>query len=340
MLDMNNIWQVVLELAKAYWGVFARMSPWLLGGFFIAGVLATWLPRGLVMRWLGGQTGMAGVLRAVLVGVPLPICSCGVIPISTGLRRHGAGRGATAGFLISTPQTGVDSILATYALMGPVFAVCRPLAALLTGLAGGGVVEAMTRGMPDDAQAAGAEEGTGGKGLGEVLRQGYVRLLGAVVKPLAVGLAVSALVTVLVPDSFFAEFFRGREWLAMPVLALVGFPMYVCSTAAIPIAASLMGKGVSAGAAFVFLMVGPAVNALSMTTVAALIGRKATVAYAAVIVGGALLCGAGINLLPAAWLPAGTASCSACGGELPGWGAQASGVVLAVLMARAWWQTR
>ncbi|MBP5545084.1 MAG: permease, partial [Kiritimatiellae bacterium] len=133
------------------------------------------------------------------------------------------------------------------------------------------------------------------RGLREILRQAYVRLLGSVAKPLAAGLAVSALVTVLVPDGFFAEAFGGRDWLAMPAMALVGLPMYVCSTASIPIAASLMLKGVSPGAAFVFLMVGPAMNAVSVTTVAALIGRKATTAYVATIVAGAILCGCAVN---------------------------------------------
>ena len=274
--------------------VFAAMSPWLVAGFFAAGVLAVWIPRAWVNRALGGRTGLSGVLRAVLVGVPLPICSCGVLPIAAGLRRNGAGKGATAAFLISTPQTGVDSILATYALMGPVFAVARPLAAALTGLVGGAVVAAV--GGEDDAAAAAADEPPPpSRGLREILRQAYVRLLGSVAKPLAAGLAVSALVTVLVPDGFFAEAFGGRDWLAMPAMALVGLPMYVCSTASIPIAASLMLKGVSPGAAFVFLMVGPAMNAVSVTTVAALIGRRATAAYVATIVVGAILCGCAVN---------------------------------------------
>ena len=272
--------------------VFAAMSPWLVAGFFAAGVLAVWIPRAWVNRALGGRTGLSGVLRAVLVGVPLPICSCGVLPIAAGLRRNGAGKGATAAFLISTPQTGVDSILATYALMGPVFAVARPLAAALTGLVGGAVVAAV--GGEDDAVASAAEEPPPpSRGLREILRQAYVRLLGSVAKPLAAGLAVSALVTVLIPDGFFAEAFGGRDWLAMPAMALVGLPMYVCSTASIPIAASLMLKGVSPGAAFV--MVGPAMNAVSVTTVAALIGRRATAAYVATIVVGAILCGCAVN---------------------------------------------
>ena len=281
------------ELLSEALRVFAAMSPWLVGGFFAAGVLAVWIPRAWVNRALGGRTGLSGVVRAVLIGVPLPICSCGVLPIAAGLRRNGAGKGATAAFLISTPQTGVDSILATYALMGPVFAVARPLAAALTGLVGGAVVSAVGG---DDAAAAPADEPPPpSRGLREILRQAYVRLLGSIAKPLAAGLAVSALVTVLVPDNFFAEAFGGRDWLAMPAMALVGLPMYVCSTASIPIAASLMLKGVSPGAAFVFLMVGPAMNAVSVTTVASLIGRKATAAYVATILAGAILCGCAVN---------------------------------------------
>ncbi len=298
-----------LDLLMAFASVFAAMSPWLVAGFFAAGVMAVWIPRAWVNRVMGGRSGFSGILRAVLIGVPLPICSCGVLPIAAGLRRNGAGKGATAAFLISTPQTGIDSILATYALMGPVFAIARPLAAAFTGLVGGAVVSAVGG---DDASAP-AEDAAApvSRGLRAILWQAYRRLLGSVVKPLAIGLAVSALVTVLVPDGFFAGAFGGRDWLAMPVMALVGFPMYVCSTASIPIAASLVMKGVSPGAAFVFLMVGPAMNAMSVTTVASLIGRKAAAAYVATILAGAILCGCLVNAVMAAAPSAAQSACCA-----------------------------
>ena len=287
---MNTMYDLLFSFAE----VFAAMSPWLVVGFFAAGVIAVWIPRSWVNRVMGGSSGFSGILRAVLVGVPLPICSCGVLPIATGLRRNSAGKGATAAFLISTPQTGIDSILATYALMGPVFAIARPLAAAITGILGGAVVSAVGG---DDASVSAADDAPpSSRGPKAILWQAYRRLLGSVVKPLAIGLAVSALVTVLVPDGFFAEAFGGRDWLAMPVMALVGFPMYVCSTASIPIAASLIMKGVSPGAAFVFLMVGPAINAMSVTTVAALIGHKATATYVATIIAGAIMCGCVVNL--------------------------------------------
>ena len=283
------------------------MAPWLVFGFLMAGIVAVWIPRNWVNRMMGGSSGIRGILRAVAIGVPLPICSCGVLPIAAGLRKHGAGKGPTVALLVSTPQTGIDSILATYALMGPVFAIARPVAAALTGIVGG-VVVAVVAG--EDAETVAVEEAqSGSRGIKAVFWQAYRRLLGSVAKPLAVGLVISALVTVLVPDGFFSEAFGGRDWLAMPAMALVGFPMYVCSTASIPIAASLVLKGVSPGAAFVFLMVGPAMNAMSVTTVASLIGRKATAAYVATIIVGAILCGCIVNLF--ANVP-GTAKAACC----------------------------
>ena len=287
---------VLIEFIRVFWNVFAMMAPWLIIGFFIAGIIAVCLPRDFVMRFLGTSGGIKSIIRAVMIGVPLPICSCGVIPISTALRKNGASKGATAGFLISTPQTGIDSILATYALMGPLFAIARPIAAFVTGLAGGCAVHALSN---NDAlhSATNQQSVPPPRNLRTILWQGYIRLLGGVVKPLSIGLVISALMSVLVPDDFFASTLAGRDYLAMPVMALIGFPMYICSTAAIPIAAALMMKGLSPGAAFVFLMTGPAVNAVSIATIASLIGKRATFAYVAVIFIGAILSGAIVNLL-------------------------------------------
>jgi uncharacterized membrane protein YraQ (UPF0718 family) len=286
----------LLEFCIAFWNVFAMMAPWLIIGFFIAGIMAVYLPRAFVLRFLGVSGGIKSIIRAVMIGVPLPICSCGVIPISTALRKNGASKGSTAGFLISTPQTGIDSILATYALMGPLFAIARPVAAFVTGLAGGCIVQALSgNDAPSSAEMQQATPPP--RNLRTILWQGYIRLLGGIVKPLSFGLLISAIVAALIPDDFFASTLAGRDYLAMPVMALIGFPMYICSTAAIPITATLMMKGLSPGAAFVFLMTGPAINAVSIATIAALIGKRATFAYIAVIFFGAFLSGTIVNLL-------------------------------------------
>ena len=324
----------------AFWNVLAMMAPWLLVGFLLAGIISVLMPREWVVRAMGRTRGWRGVLNAVLIGVPLPICSCGVLPLTTGLRKAGAGKGAVAGFLISTPQTGIDSVLATYSLLGPLFAVARPLAAFLTGVVGGAVVDWMTKADEkssaescrchgaDEVEhvchchekreeehaccCAGEETSARGNVVLRVLRTAYGELLGEVVRPLVFGLLVAALLTAFAPENFFATAFGGNDWLAMPAMIVVGFPMYVCSTASIPIAVSLILKGFSPGAAFVFLMVGPAINAASLATVSALIGRRAAVAYALVIALGALLCGVMINLLPFGLLPH-VSSC--CAGE-------------------------
>ncbi|MBQ5795793.1 MAG: permease, partial [Kiritimatiellae bacterium] len=322
----------ILEFCTAFWNVFAMMAPWLIIGFFIAGIIAVCLPRDFVMRFLGTSGGIRSIVRAVMIGVPLPICSCGVIPISTALRKNGASKGATAGFLISTPQTGIDSILATYALMGPLFAIARPIAAFVTGLAGGCAVHALSN---NDAlhSATNQQSVPPPRNLRTILWQGYIRLLGGIVKPLSVGLVVSTLVAVLVPDDFFASTLAGRDYLAMPIMALIGFPMYICSTAAIPIAAALMMKGLSPGAAFVFLMTGPAVNAVSITTIASLIGKRATFAYIAVIFIGAILSGAIVNLLSGNF-EALSVQCTACS-TLPML-KHLAGIILAFLMVNAY----
>lgn len=314
-----------MSILVSFWQVLAAMAPWLLGGFLLAGVVSVFLPREWVVKVMGGSRGWRGILNAVLIGVPLPICSCGVLPLSAGLRKAGAGKGAMAGFLISTPQTGIDSICATYALMGPVFAVARPLAAFATGLVGGAAVQMMTT---DEPMASVEEEGkphcccccchakpaekkseivpmhpTGLTMVRQVFVNAYVELLGEIVSPLIIGLVISAAVAVFVPDGFFADVFGGNDWLAMPAMIILGFPMYVCSTASIPIAASLVMKGLTPGAAFVFLMVGPAINAASLATISSLIGRSATVVYALVIAFGAILCGVIVNCLPFEVLP-------------------------------------
>ena len=301
-----------MGFVASFWSVLAQMAPWLMCGFLLAGAISELMPAKWVASVMGGARGLRGVLNAVLIGIPLPICSCGVLPLAAGLRKAGAGKGAVAGFLVATPQTGVDSILATYAMLGPAFAIARPLAALATGIAGGVAADFADGRDADIPQAEGepchcchchkAAEAQRPIAI-RILRKAYVELLGEVARPLAAGLVIAAVLGVFVPEDFFATAFGGNDWIQMPLMILVGFPMYVCSIGSIPIAASLMAKGLSPGAAFVFLMVGPAINAASVTTAAALIVRRATAACAATIVVGALLCGIAVNALPAEFLP-------------------------------------
>lgn len=280
-----------------------KMSPYLLLGFLLAGVMHAFVPSGIYRRYLGGSR-FRSVLNAALLGVPLPLCSCGVIPTAMSLRKEGASKGATVSFLVATPQTGVDSIIATYSLMGLPFALLRPVAALLTALVGGQMVNLFDE--KDDVEAVALQRGeekrrSFSEKIVDALRYAFVDMMQDIGRWLVVGLVVAGLITVFVPDSFFA-LFADNSLLSMIIVLLFAMPMYLCATGSIPIAVALMMKGLSPGTALVLLMAGPAVNAASMLVVGKVLGRRTLLLYLASIVGGAMAFGLGMDyLLPREW---------------------------------------
>jgi uncharacterized protein len=290
VIPVTYISQLLTEL----WTVTAQMAPYLLFGFAVAGLLSVLLPPRFVERHLGGR-GLWPVTKAALLGVPLPLCSCGVIPVSASLRRHGASRGATTAFLISTPQTGVDSIAVTLSLMGPLVAIYRPLAALVTGVIGGGIVDAVEHARGDD--QGNATAATNGQGAAEAghpalraLQYGFVTLPQDIAKSLLLGILISGVIGLLIPEDFFAHSLVGG-FLGFFVMMLIGIPMYVCATASVPIAAAFIAAGISPGAALVFLITGPATNAATITTIWKVMGRRTALIYLGTIAIGALLSG-------------------------------------------------
>ncbi len=271
-----------------------EMSPYLLLGFLIAGVLHAFVPTSVYARYLSG-TGWRSVVAAALFGIPLPLCSCGVLPTAVSLRRGGASRAASTSFLIATPQTGVDSIAATYSMMGLPFAILRPVAALVTAMLGGNVVGAIERNGNLEQEGQCGDSCTMAEPLKptllgrvwEALRYGFYEMIQNIGRWLVLGLVVATLITVLVPDDFFQTYAR---WplLNMLIIVMVAVPMYICATGSIPIAAALMLKGLSPGCALVMLMAGPAANMASMLVISQSFGRKAMWAYLASIVAGAV----------------------------------------------------
>ena len=254
--------------------VVCEMAPFLLLGFLIAGVLHVFVPQGFYRKYLSKENKFA-VLWAALLGVPLPLCSCGVIPTAIGLRNERASKGAVASFLIATPQTGIDSILATFSLMGLGYAIIRPAAALITGVCGGLLVNRL---VPEDdgAMTSGpsCEVETGNK-IWRVLKYAYFKMIQDIGGRLVIGLLVAALIQVAIPDEFFLHF-GSQPLLQMLVILIVAVPMYICSTGSIPVAAALIMKGLSPGAALVMLMAGPAVNLASILVVRKAMGKRFT----------------------------------------------------------------
>jgi uncharacterized protein len=287
--------------------LFGEMAPYLTFGFVLAGLLHAFVPRSMVVRHLGRESVGAAV-KAAVIGVPMPLCSCGVIPTGIGLLKRGASRAAVISFLISTPQTGVDSIAVTYGFFGWVFAIFRPIAAFVSGIVGGIATLLLRRDAGKDqhwlqyhVNGEDALEIDGQpRGVWSRLRSGLVfafnDLLGDIAEWLVLGLAIAALISLVVPDNLFAG--QGGSGLVTKLIMMAfGIPLYVCSTASVPIAAVLMSKGVSAGAAFVFLMTGPATNAATMVIIGRVMGRRVLLLYLASISVLALVFGIGLDWL-------------------------------------------
>ena len=337
-----------------------EMSPFLLLGFLLAGLMHAFIPGQIYSRYLAKPT-FSSVLYAALFGIPLPLCSCGVIPTAMSLRKEGASKGAVSSFLIATPQTGVDSIIATYSLMGLPFAIARPIIAFVTALFGGQMVNMVKDPSPalpregEESQhnkpvEAHCECGCGhnhehshehehsfiGK-LKEALSYAFLEMMEDIGKWLMIGLIVAGLITVLVPDSFF-EVFKDNSLASMLLVLAFAIPMYLCATGSIPIAVALMLKGLTPGSALVLLMAGPACNMASILVINKVMGRKTLITYLASIIAGAVGFGLVIDhLLPSEWfIPTIAPSAECCHEETSLFSWICTGVLVLLLINAAW----
>ncbi len=269
---------MIAEFFIQVWRVLLELSPALLLGTLIAGLLHVFLPPGLVSRHLSGKT-YRDVMRAVLLGIPMPLCSCGVIPTAVGLKNEGASKGAVTGFLISTPQTGVDSILVSASFLGWPFALFKVLAAFVTGMIGGVLVNLTEKDRGAAAAVPAKAEERAKPSPIEVIRYGVFDLLGSIYLWIILGILVSALITILVPAGYLAEADWAGGLLAMLAMLVIALPLYVCTTGSVPIAAALIAAGMPAGAALVFLMAGPATNVATLGAVYRALGKRVLAIY-------------------------------------------------------------
>ncbi|MBI4800585.1 MAG: SO_0444 family Cu/Zn efflux transporter [Desulfarculus sp.] len=336
---INIIWQVL----RASWDILADSSVYVLFGLAIGGLLKAFLSPEAIARHLG-QGRYAPVFKAALWGIPLPLCCCGVLPAAAALKKEGASNGAVTSFLISTPETGVDSMAVTYALMDPVMTLARPLSAFVTASATGlaqSLLEDPGRpaAAPDLQALAGhehdhdpdlPEEHAGGGSLPGRLRQGLAYAFGELWGDLSgwflVGIVLTGVITVLVPEDFLARHLGGGLG-TMLIMLLVGVPLYICASASTPVAAALILKGISPGAALVFLLAGPATNLTALTVLWNFMGKKATAVYLAGIAVMSVLCGLALDQVYA-WLGISPRALAGAAAELvPAW-AQVAGALL------------
>jgi uncharacterized membrane protein YraQ (UPF0718 family) len=289
--------EYILLYGKELVSLTIEMAPYLMLGFLFAGILYAWFPTHKMVKYLG-KNNSASVFNAALLGVPLPLCSCGVIPTGVSFYRNGASKGSSVAFLISTPQTGVDSIMVTWSLLGWPLAVIRPIVALITGMFGGiltnfSVKRDLKKNPPSEPEIPLTTEAKKVSIL-EMLRYAFVDFMQDIVKWLTIGLLIAALMAVIIPDDFFLRYLS-NDYISMLMILLVSVPLYVCATGSVPIAAVLLMKGLSPGAALVFLMAGPATNAATISVIGSAFGRKTLFIYLFSIIFGALFFGTLVN---------------------------------------------
>ncbi len=336
----------MMELVSIFWNLVLESAPWLLFGYLLAGIIKQVIPSSWVEKQLSGK-GFAPILKGAFIGAPLPLCSCGVIPTALAIRKAGASKGATSSFLVATPETGVDSISFSYAMLGPIFAIARPIGALTSAIIAGSLVGALEKEDEPVEKASSScgkccasqkkQETTTVPPLGQrfidAVKYGYGRMISDTAKWLTIGLVAAAIITAVVPQSFFLQW--GDGLMAMLVMVVVGLPMYICATASTPVAASLLFAGVSPGAALVFMLTGPATNIATMGVIKEQLGTRSLVAYLIGVIGTAIACGLVLNQLYAmnGW-PL-QLSMAEHGEHVALW-RQLAGILLVALVLRVW----
>ncbi len=295
------IMQFIKDYLTALTALTVEMAPYLLLGFLIAGILHAYFPANSVNKFMGGKN-LKSVINASLFGIPLPLCSCGVIPTGISFYKNGAAKGPVNSFFISTPQTGVDSILVTYSMLGLPMAIIRPVIALVTGVFGGLLTNKLDNETIEVNSVSTDEVHFDRKNaFSKMMNYAFVTFLEDIAKWLVIGLLLAALISVALPDDFFTAHVD-NEYLSLAIVLLASIPLYVCATSSVPIAAVLIAKGLSPGAAIVFLMAGPATNAATMTVIGNVMGRKALISYLVSIILGAVAFGIVVNeFLPRSW---------------------------------------
>ena len=340
-----------MNILTIFWNLVIESAPWLLIGYLLAGIIKQVIPSEWVHKQLA-KPGFASIAKGAFIGAPLPLCSCGVIPTALAVRKAGASKGATSSFLVATPETGVDSISFSFAVLGPVFAIARPIAALISAIVAGVLVNSFDK-EEDVIEPVKAESScchskkqeemraanAAAPGLGEkmisAVQYGYGRMISDTAKWLLIGLVAATLITAAVPQSFFLQW--GDGLLAMIVMVIVGLPMYICATASTPVAAGLLFAGVSPGAALVFMLTGPATNIATMGVIREQLGARSLLAYMVGVIVSAIACGLILNQLYALYGWPLQLTMMEHGESYPLW-RQLAAVLLCALLARVWLQ--
>ena len=268
---ISSLFQLVQEI-----GIY------MLFGFFLAGILSVSTSVRKFQNSLN-QSSFSNIIKASIMGVPLPLCSCGVLPVATSFKRNGVSNSSTISFLISTPQTGIDSIAATFGILGPFLAIFRPIAALVSGVIGGIAIYFLGDDEERLMHVANEENSQTQNSIKSLFNYAFIDLPQDIVKPFVIGLLLASIIEVFIPQSNLMPI-TTNDFISYIAIILISIPLYVCATASLPIALVLLGKGFSVGSVILFLIVGPATNTTALITVFNLFRRKNAIIYLGTVV--------------------------------------------------------
>lgn len=299
--------ELIIEFFTALYDLSNAMALYIIFGLAFAGIMHELVPETLVTKHLGSES-ISSVIKSTIFGIPLPVCSCGVIPLATSIKKSGASKGATLSFLISTPITGIDSILATYGMFGWIFTLYRIITSMVIAMIAGILTNIYDKEIiPDEIEeksdscccsstCSSESEIKQSFSFKRAMEYAFVDLLGDIAKALFLGLIIGALITIAIPQNL-SDILTEYYWLSYLIAIAIAVPMYVCATASLPIAAGLMLSGVSAGAAFVFLSAGPATNTVTIGVVKKMLGTKSLYIYLGTIILGSIIFGLGLDFV-------------------------------------------
>jgi len=283
---------MIFSIFENIWLLFVEIAQYMLLGMSFVALFNFFFKKDLINNHIG-KNDFKSIIKSALFGVPLPLCSCGVVPTSVYLSKNGASKPAVIAFLISTPQTGIDSIIATYGMLGPVFAIFRPIAALIMGFVGGIVFLFVNKDNQFDKDSSNEikfeiEEITPNENIIEKakksIKYAYWEFLNDISTQFLIGLIIAGFISALVPNNFFADTIFQNKLLSMLLIILFSIPLYVCATASIPIAVTMMMKGLSPGIAYAFLVAGPISNAASIAILSKILKKKSLILYLSLVV--------------------------------------------------------
>lgn len=342
--------EIIFSIFKESWHLLLEASVYILFGMLVGGLLKVFLNPSFVADHLGkGRFG--SVVKAALFGIPIPLCSCGVLPAAASLKKQGANNGATTAFLISTPESGVDSMAITYALLDPIMTVARPVSAFVTAVAAGiseNIFQSqkeddweriIDRSCPVDNCCDGnecpPEEHAAHHSFTEKLWSGLKFAVDDLWGDLAgwffAGLLFAGVIAAIIPQELMSNYLGGGLH-SMLIMLLVGIPMYICATASTPVAAALILKGVSPGAALVFLLVGPATNVTSLSVLFGLLGKRATAIYLFMLSLFAVISGLLLDMLYESFGIQASAIAGQAGEVIPYW-LQLTGALIVIVLS-------